>query len=77
MLDWIVTAVYSNLNEVSALEDRVGHGIIISSLLPVSYVPLWLFGNSICNYRDAFVSLGHAMVVCGVLGKYFFFDDRK
>jgi hypothetical protein len=68
-LDLLVTFVYPTINETHVLEDRLGHGILIASLIPLSYVPYWIFGNSFCLIRDGLVSISHTMVVCGVLGK--------
>lgn len=73
LLELIISHLYPNPAiadpKIHALEDRLGHGIIVASLLPVSYVPFWIFDASVCNFRDAFVSIGHSMIVCGVLGK--------
>lgn len=74
ILDFAVSFLYPVIPQATdgkhhALEDRLGHGILVASLLPVSFVVIWLFGPAVCNFRDAFVSIGHSMVVCGVLGK--------
>lgn len=72
LLDFVVSFLYPTVsqdNKHHVLEDRLGHGIIVASLLSVSYLPMWIFGQWVCNYRDAFVSFGHSMIVCGVLGK--------
>lgn len=70
ILDIIVSYIYPTVHEAAhALEDKVGHGLIILSLVPTSHIPFWLMGNNACHNRDGFVSFAHAMIVCGVLGK--------
>lgn len=70
LLDSIVAYCYPALNESHALEDRVGHGIILFSLVPSSHFPLWILGGAnFCLLKDSLVGLSHAMIVCGVLGK--------
>jgi len=72
LLDFMVNATYPTLSTPNGkviLEDRLGHAIIVGSLLPVSYLPFWIFGESVCYSRDAFVSVSHGLMLCGVLGK--------
>lgn len=70
ILDIIVSYLYPTVHEAAhVLEDKLGHALIILSLVPASYIPFWIMGNSACHNRDGFVSFAHAMIVCGVLGK--------
>lgn len=70
-LDVFVSFCYPNLNEGNLLlEDRIGHGIIVLSLIPCSHLPLWIFGQAtFCDLKDSLIGFSHAMIVCGVLGK--------
>ena len=58
---------YNNKN--NRVEDRLGHTLIIFSLIPSSYLPIWALGSHGCVVRDVFVSFGHGLLVYGILGK--------
>lgn len=73
-LDLVVNFFFSHLREdntkvVKRLEDPFGHILIICSLIPSSYIPLWIMGNHACISRDTFVSFGHTVAMYGIVGK--------
>ena len=78
VLDWIVTyysasSLHQNAEvsqEVSSLRDEdFGHFFVLLSLIPSTYIPLMVFGSHTCIVRDAFVSVGHTVLLYGIIGK--------
>lgn len=71
ILDTLVIFSYPYLEDSPHnLEDPLGHGMVLLSLLPSSHFPLWIFGDGISyTVKDCLIGFSHAMVVCGVLGK--------
>eukprot|EP00981_Chlorochromonas_danica_P001759 scaffold381_cov168-Ochromonas_danica.AAC.12 len=68
ILDELAWMIYPSLRS-HAKEDPVGHWFIIISLVPSSYVALWVIGEVNLSAREILISIGHITTLYGVLRK--------
>lgn len=68
MLDEVAWAFYPTLRSHSK-EDPVGHGFVVMSLIPSSFLSVWLLGTLNLPLRFVLMSIGHIVAIYGVLRK--------
>jgi hypothetical protein len=74
-LDAVLTKLNPILHESHTLEDPIGHGLILSSLLFTSYIPVLPLSHENLFIRDMYILVAQSVTICGVFGKLHSFSS--
>lgn len=76
LLDVGITTFMPEVQYPHAAEDKLGHGLILFSLIPCSHISIWVFEETFPQVRVGLIGFSHTLFVCGVLGKLLSFGPR-